>query len=178
MSSQFLFISTSILVFIGWTAQLRHRQVRVVGGTGGDVGAAVVWAFGASAGHLKVVAVRDQSQSHVCRGKRLLPLEQLQPLLHLPLELLVLQLLLLVNTLRQERTPRLRLQEYQLWLCEVLVNCLAEHTANSYWFEVILMEVGKYNLKAPVFDHFYFTVSILTISYRHVCFFPLLYILC
>ncbi|KAG7222833.1 hypothetical protein INR49_016043 [Caranx melampygus] len=67
----------------------------------------MLWGFKASAGHLKVVAVWDQSQAHICRGKGLLPLEQLQPLLHLSLKLLVLQLLLLVNTLQQERTPRL-----------------------------------------------------------------------
>lgn len=86
-------------MLIGRASQLRHRQVGVVGGAGGDVGAAVVRAFGASASHLQIVAVRGQAQAHVCRGERLLSLEQLQPLLHLSLELLVLQLLLLVNTL-------------------------------------------------------------------------------
>lgn len=91
-------------MLIGRASQLRHGQVRVIGGAGSDVGAAVIRAFRASAGHLQIVAIWDQAQAqaqaHVCRGERLLPLEELQFLLHLPLELLVLQLLLLVNTLR------------------------------------------------------------------------------
>ena len=87
-------------MLIGRASQLRQRQVGVVGGAGGDVGAAVVRAFRASARHLQKVAVWDQAQAHVCRGEwGLLSLEQLQPLLHLSLELLVLQLLLLVNAL-------------------------------------------------------------------------------
>lgn len=85
-------VLTSIFMLIGRASQLRHGQVGVVGGAGGDVRAAVIWAFGASAGHLQIVTVWDQTQgqAHVCRGERLLPLEELQLLLHLPLELLVL----------------------------------------------------------------------------------------
>lgn len=104
-------IRTPIFVLIGRASELRNGQVGVVGGAGGDVGAAVVWTFGTSAGHLQIVTVWDQAQAHVCRGEWLLSLEQLQPLLHLPLELLVLQLLLLVNTLWWQRKLYVNLEQ-------------------------------------------------------------------
>ena len=85
-------------MLVGGAAQLGHRQVGVVGGPGRDIGAAVVGAFEAGAGHFQVVCVRGQAQVGGW-GEGLLLLEQLQPLLHLPLELLVLQLLLLVHAL-------------------------------------------------------------------------------
>ena len=87
-------------MLVGGAAQLGHRQVGVVGGPGRDVGAAVVGAFEAGAGHFQVV--RGQAQVGGW-GEGLLLLEQIQPLLHLPLELLVLQLLLLVHTLGDRR---------------------------------------------------------------------------
>lgn len=90
---------TSFFTFIWRGSELRHREVGVVGSAGGDVWAAVVRTFRTSAHHLQIVAVLDQAQSSVCRLEWLLSLEQLQPLLHLPLEFLMLQLLLLVNTL-------------------------------------------------------------------------------
>lgn len=78
----------------------------MVGCARGDVGSAVVGALQAAVGHIQEVAIGG----NVARRERLLPLEHLQPLLHLPLELLVLQLLLLVNALRwQPRFSRFHL---------------------------------------------------------------------
>lgn len=74
---------------------LRAGQVRVVGGARSDVWSAVVGALQTAVGRVQEVAVGGD----VASRERLLPLEHFQPLLHLPLELLVLQLLLLVNAL-------------------------------------------------------------------------------
>lgn len=107
---------TSIFSLISRGPQLRNRQVGVIGCARGDVGAAVVRAVRSSAGHVEVVPVR----SHVCWGEGLLPLEQLQPLLHLPLELLVLQLLLPVNALKYKRMIHLEIQNCHLL---IIKNC-------------------------------------------------------
>lgn len=94
-------------------SKLRHGEVGVVGSAGGDVGAAVVRTFRTSAYNLQIVTVLDQAQTNVCREEWLLSLEQLQPLLHLPLEFLMLQLLLLVNTLRQQDKLELKFPTYK-----------------------------------------------------------------
>lgn len=94
-------------------SELRHREVGVVGSAGGDVGAAVVRTFRTSAYNLQIVTVLDQAQTNVCREEWLLSLEQLQPLLHLPLEFLMLQLLLLVNTLWQQDKLELKFPTYK-----------------------------------------------------------------
>lgn len=104
---------TSFFTFIRRASELRHREVGVVGSAGGDVGAAVVRTFRTSAHHLQIVTVLDQAQTKVCRKEWLLSLEQLQPLLHLPLEFLMLQLLLLVNTLWQQDKLVLKFQPYE-----------------------------------------------------------------
>lgn len=104
---------TSFFTLTRRASELRHREVGVVGSAGGDVGAAVVRTFRTSAHPLQIVTVLDQAQTNVCREEWLLSLEQLQPLLHLPLEFLMLQLLLLVNTLWKQDKLVLKSQTYK-----------------------------------------------------------------
>lgn len=50
-------IITSFLTLVGRAPVLRHREVGVVGGAGGDVWAAVVGTLRTGAHHLQIVAV-------------------------------------------------------------------------------------------------------------------------
>lgn len=89
--------SLTVIILLGEGAPgLGARQVGVVGSARGEIGTAMVRALRTAVSHVQEVSVWD----NIPRWERLLPLEHLQPLLHVPLELLMLQLLLLVNALR------------------------------------------------------------------------------
>lgn len=116
---------TSFFTLIRRASWFRRREIGVVGSAGRDVGTAVVRTFRTSAHRLQIVTVLDQAQTNVCRGEWLLSLEQLQPLLHLLLEFLMLQLLLLVNTLWQ--------QDRLVWKFWTYKNTLPVKSS-VYWF--------------------------------------------